>query len=45
MSASIVDEKCLNNIINFLVYEQLRKKNGTYGECSKLLKKRGYDLQ
>ena len=43
MSAFIVDEKCLNNIINFLTYEQFWKDK-TYGECSKLLKKRGYDL-
>ena len=43
MSAFIVDEKCLNNIINFLTYEQFWKDE-TYGQCSKLLKKRGYDL-
>ena len=43
MSASIVEEKCLNNIVNFLTYEQFLKEK-TNGKCTDLLKKLGYNL-
>ena len=44
MSANIVNERCLSDIINFLSYEERFWKDKTYGRCSKLLKKQGYNL-
>ena len=43
MSAYIVEEKCLNNIINFLSNERAHR-NFTNGECTELLEKLGYCL-
>ena len=43
MIANIVEEKCLNNIINWLVYEDYHKDK-TNGQCSRLIKKQGYNL-
>ena len=43
MSASIVEEKCLNDIVNFLVYEEFYRDD-TKEECTKLLEELGYDL-
>ena len=43
MSTSIVEEKCLNNIINWLVYEDYHKDK-TNGQCSRLLTRQGYNL-
>ena len=39
----IVEEKCLNDIINFLSYER-SYRNYTNGECTDLLEKLGYCL-
>ena len=44
MSAFIVEEKCLNNIINFLIMKIQKTAYYTNGQCSKLIKKRGYNL-
>ena len=43
MSANIVDENCLNVIVNFLFNEKVDRE-WTRGECFELLKKRGYNL-
>ena len=44
MSVHIVEESCLNKIINFLRYEDVYS-NRNNGQCEKLLNKMGYDLE
>ena len=44
MSVNIVEESCLNKIINFLRYEDVYS-NRNNGQCEKLLNKMGYDLE
>ena len=44
MSVNIVEESCLNKIINFLINEQFYSDR-TNGQCEKLLNKMGYDLE
>ena len=43
MSAFIVDEKCLNNIVSFLSFT-IELYMDDSGKCTKLLKKEGYNL-
>ena len=45
MSEYIVNERCLNNIVNFLIHEGYKcDRYYTNGECAELIKERGYDL-
>ena len=41
MSASIVEEKCLNDILNWLTYERVHVKGSTHGQCSDMLERLG----
>ena len=45
MSAFIVEEKTLNNIVSFLDYDtRFSNQSGCYGSLGKVMKKAGYDL-
>ena len=45
MNEHIVDERCLNNIVNFLIHEGYKPDAYyTNGQCAALIKEQGYDL-
>jgi len=44
MSAFIVEDKTINQIVNFIEKESWQKDGLTYGMLDRMLKKEGYDL-